>query len=341
MAFVLKNRVRETSTTTGTTATWVLGGAIDSRHVTFGSVMATNDTTWATIVNPTAGEWEFSVGIGYTSGTNSLGRNAAFVVAGSAGAGVLVNFSAGTKEVFMDMPADFAKMLNLSEATVAAAATADIGAPGATRVNITGVTGITSFGTGAANANLFRILRFTNAVAITHNTTSLICPGNASFTTSVGDTAIVVSDASGNWRFISFLRNGAAFPQQKYNTSSNTVGFTFAGSDLAGGSVSVTHNLLGTLGAGANATLPTAANLIAAFATANIPLVGGATYELNIMNTSGGAFSWTIVTNTGWTLAGTMTIAQNTFRKFLVIFNSTLTSATLQSLGQYAINAGI
>lgn len=340
MALILRNRVRETSTTSGVTVAFVLGGAV-ANHAAFSSVMANLDTTWAIIVNPVANEWEFSVNIAYTTATNSLGRNASLVVDGSAGAGVLVNFSAGTKEVFMDFPASFAKLVNYTEATVASAATADIGAPGAVRVNITGVSGITSFGTGAANANLLRVVRFTSALAITHNVTSLICPGAASFTTTAGDTAIIASDASGNWRFISYMRNGAAAAQQKYNTTSNTVGFTLTGADLVGGSVSVWHNLLGNLGAGANATLPTAANLIAAFVTANILLVGGGTYELNIMNTSGGAFSWTVVTNTGWTLTGTMTIAQNTFRRFLVTFNSTLTSATLQSLGQYAINAGI
>jgi hypothetical protein len=38
-----------------------------------------------------------------------------------------------------------------------------------------------------------------------------------------------------------------------------------------------------------------------------------------------------VTTNTGWTLSGTMTIAANTWREFVVTLN-TLTTATLQSV---------
>lgn len=57
----------------------------------------------------------------------------------------------------------------------------------------------------------------------------------------------------------------------------------------------------------------------------------GTAYRFRVTNASSGAFAWTIVTNTGWTLGGTMTINQNTWREFVLTLNS-LTTATLQSV---------
>ena len=58
----------------------------------------------------------------------------------------------------------------------------------------------------------------------------------------------------------------------------------------------------------------------------------GSTYRLRVINRSSGNFAWTMTTNTGWTLTGTMTIAQNTWRDFVVTLTS-LTAATLQAVG--------
>jgi hypothetical protein len=64
---------------------------------------------------------------------------------------------------------------------------------------VTGTTAITSFGTVA---NSRKLVRFTAALTLTHNATSLILPGAADITTAAGDIFEFASDGSGNWRCI-------------------------------------------------------------------------------------------------------------------------------------------
>lgn len=83
-------------------------------------------------------------------------------------------------------------------ANIASATTTDIWAATADFVDITGTTTITGLGT-ATNAGIQRTVRFTGALILTHNGTSLILPGAANITTAANDTAIFRSlDASGN-----------------------------------------------------------------------------------------------------------------------------------------------
>lgn len=92
------DRVRETTTTTGT-GNVTLAGAV-AGFVLFSSipgVQGTNQLAYA-IVGTT--EWE--VGIGSWHAGNILHRD---LVLASSNAGALVNFSAGTKDVFNDFPA--------------------------------------------------------------------------------------------------------------------------------------------------------------------------------------------------------------------------------------------
>jgi hypothetical protein len=71
------------------------------------------------------------------------------------------------------------------------------------RVNVTGTTAITSFGTVA---NSRKLVRFTATLTLTHNATSLILPGGANITTAAGDVAEFVSDGSGNWRCVGYQK---------------------------------------------------------------------------------------------------------------------------------------
>ena len=102
MALVLKDRVLETSTSTGTGA-FTLGGA-QTGFQSF-SVVGSGNTTYYTIQGKNAdgtltGEWEVGTGT-YTTG--SLARD---TVLESSNANALVNFSAGNKDVFCDLPAE-------------------------------------------------------------------------------------------------------------------------------------------------------------------------------------------------------------------------------------------
>ena len=104
MALVLKDRVNETSTTTGT-GTFTLAGAVTGFQ-TF-SAIGNGNTTYYTIVLQGGTEWEVGLGT-YTSSGTTLSRD---VVLSSSNSGSLVNFSAGTKNVFCDYPAG--KSVNL------------------------------------------------------------------------------------------------------------------------------------------------------------------------------------------------------------------------------------
>lgn len=92
------DRVQETTTTTGT-GTVTLAGAV-SGFRTFTSVFANNDRVVYVIVGGT--EWEVGDGI-FTTGGTTLSR---VNVRASSNAGALVNFSAGTKNAWSDVPAD-------------------------------------------------------------------------------------------------------------------------------------------------------------------------------------------------------------------------------------------
>ena len=95
MALVVKDRVQETSTTTGT-GTFTLAGAV-SGFQSF-SAIGNGNTTYYAIVGGT--EWEVGIGT-YTSSGTTLSRDT--VLASSTGS--KVSFSAGTKNVFVTYPA--------------------------------------------------------------------------------------------------------------------------------------------------------------------------------------------------------------------------------------------
>jgi hypothetical protein len=99
MALVVKDRVKETTTTTGT-GTVTLAGAV-SGFQSF-SVIGDGNTTYYAIVDSTAGTWEVGIGT-YTSSGTTLSRT---TVLESSNSGSLVNFGAGTKDVFVTYPAD-------------------------------------------------------------------------------------------------------------------------------------------------------------------------------------------------------------------------------------------
>lgn len=91
------------------------------------------------------------------------------------------------------------------EVQVASAATADIGAANSLFVEITGTTTITSFGT---TYNGPRFVRFSGALTLTHNASSLILPGGANITTVAGDACIVIPNAASpsGWRVVNYQR---------------------------------------------------------------------------------------------------------------------------------------
>ena len=99
MALVVKDRVRETTTTTGT-GTITLGGAATGFQ-SF-SVIGDSNTTFYTIQLSNTNEWEVGIGTYTLSGT-TLSRD---TILESSNGGTAVNFSAGSKDVFVTYPAE-------------------------------------------------------------------------------------------------------------------------------------------------------------------------------------------------------------------------------------------
>jgi hypothetical protein len=93
---------------------------------------------------------------------------------------------------------------NAKGSDIASATTTDIGAATGEFVDVTGTTTITGLGTIAAG--ITRTVRFTGALTLTHNATSLILPGGANITTAANDRAIFRSLGSGNWLCIAYVK---------------------------------------------------------------------------------------------------------------------------------------
>lgn len=125
------------------------------------------------------------------------------------------------------------------------------------------------------------------------------------------------------WRVVSAASPVAA----GYSAANSAVSFTATAAQIGGGAAFNELDLTGNPAGAANVTLPTVAALVAALPNP----VAGTSYLLRIKN-SANSGTWTVVTNTGWTLNGTVTIATGTWRDFVVTLTS-LTAATLQNAG--------
>ena len=108
MAFVVKDRVKVTTVTTGT-GTLTLGSAATGFQ-TF-SVIGDGNTTSYAIVDSASGTWEIGIGT-YTASGTTLSRT---TVLESSNSGSLVNFGAGDKDVFVTYPAEKAVFLGVNQ----------------------------------------------------------------------------------------------------------------------------------------------------------------------------------------------------------------------------------
>jgi hypothetical protein len=100
MAFITADRVKDTSTTTGTGNITVSGGA-PIGYRTFSTVLSVSDTFYYCVQGQGTSEWE--VGLGTYVSSNQFSRT---TVLASSASGSAVSFSAGTKNVFITLPAN-------------------------------------------------------------------------------------------------------------------------------------------------------------------------------------------------------------------------------------------
>jgi hypothetical protein len=128
MALVLADRVQETTTTTGT-GTITLAGAV-SGFQSFAAVGNAN-TTYYTIAGQTTSEFEVGIGTYTTSGT-TLSRD---TILTSSNSNLAVNFSAGTKNVFVTYPASRSVYANGTTLTASNSSVLPVGSGGTGNVN--------------------------------------------------------------------------------------------------------------------------------------------------------------------------------------------------------------
>ena len=115
MALVINDRVKVTSTTTGTGA-MALGSAVTGFE-TFAAGIGNSNTTYYAIFNTGTTEWE--VGLGTLDGSSAnLTRT---TVISSSNSDAAVNFAAGTKDVFCTLPASKSVYLDATGTPVGAA----------------------------------------------------------------------------------------------------------------------------------------------------------------------------------------------------------------------------
>ena len=292
MALIVKDRVQETSTTTGT-GTLTLAGAVTGFQ-SF-SVIGNANTTYYAIVMDSS----FEIGIGtYTLSGTTLSRT---TVLESSNAGSLVNFSAGTKSVFCTYPAEQGLYLDASGNAIA------LGTPAsATLTNATGLpisTGVSGLGTGVAtflatpsSANL--------ACAVTNETGS----GSLVFATSPTlVTPILGTPTSGTATNLTGLplTTGVTGTLPIANGGTGTTSTTFT---------NLTTNVTGTLpvangGTGVTSSTGTVAVVLSTSPTLVTPVLGVATAtSVNKVAITAPATSATLTIADGKTLTASNTL---------------------------------
>lgn len=100
MAHVTADRVRDTSTTTGS-GNFTVSGTAPTGFRTLSAVLTANDTFYYAIQHQTSNEWEVGLGT-YSSTANEFARTTVYA---SSSSGSAVNFAAGTKDVFITLAA--------------------------------------------------------------------------------------------------------------------------------------------------------------------------------------------------------------------------------------------
>ena len=291
MALVLKDRVKETTTTAGTGTVTLLGAAPGFQS--FASIGDAN-TTYYTIAGQTTSEWEVGIGT-YTSSGTTLARTT--VLSNSSGTEPsALSFSAGTKDVFVTYPSG--KSVNLD----ASGNATTLGTPASfVGTNITGTASGLTAGSVTTNANL------TGDVTSVGNATSIaagvIVDADINAAAGIVDTKLAtISTAS--------KVSNSATTATSANTASAIVARDASGNFTAG---TITAALTGTA----------SGNLVSggALGTPSSGTLTNCTFPTLNQNTSGsaGSLSATLVATSGGT-------GQSSYAVGDILFASTTTA---------------
>jgi hypothetical protein len=244
MALVVKDRVKETTTTTGT-GTITLAGA--STGFQSFSVIGNGNTTYYTIAGQSTSEWEVGIGT-YTSSGTTLART---TVLASSNSGSLVSFSAGTKDVFVTYPADYAAFVTNTVSSFSGGSTGLTPSSATTgAVSLAGTLAVANGGTGLTTAGTAGQVLTTNGSSLSYG--SAVVSGTAVASTS-GTTITFTSIPSWVKRitvmFNGVSTSGSSAVLVRIGTSSGiaTSGYIGAGSAFTSGTPSVANSTAGFL----------------------------------------------------------------------------------------------
>jgi hypothetical protein len=334
MATVTFEKVRETTTVTGTGTATLLGAVTD--HRTFASAMANGTVVWYSLTNE-AGQWEVG------RGTYNAGTLARTTVLASSNAGALVNFSAGTKYAFCTIPAE--------------ALSTNLGGGGP--VTIAGALTLSSAGTALSvtnNAMIQGILSLGNVLGEDTRVTTIIPSFNLTASASNAQwTAINIGNLIGRIGFTSFndstggslvgaidFLRGNAFGQPGSSISIKTGGGN-GGVAVEALAISATGavTIPGTL----NVTGITSINGTPAFNVGKLNATGtAAVYAASFENAAGSGNSYGVKIAAGSTSADrTLEIANNVNTVLFSIKGdgAVINAGTLTNTGLITGHAGI
>ncbi len=203
MALILADRVKETTTSTGTGPVTLLGAVTGFQSF---SVIGDTNTTYYTIVGRTTSEWEVGIGTYAATGT-TLARTQ---VLSSSNSNAAVSFSAGTKDVFVTYPAS--RSINLdSTGTLAQAVTTGLGTG---RLPVEQYYGLNTAYAGTNATGAQSILGF--GVAVPNTALVYQFEGNFCFLKTAGTTAHTMSIGFGG------------------TASVGNIGYSFVEEDISG-----------------------------------------------------------------------------------------------------------
>jgi hypothetical protein len=191
MAFITADRVKDTSTTTGTGNITVSGSA-PFGYRTFSTVLSVADTFYYTIQGQSTAEWE--VGLGTYASTNQFART---TVLASSASGSAVSFSSGTKNVFITLPANKTLQFDASGSPTAGGILYGTGSMLSYSAVGTAGQALISGGTGAPTWTTIAGLGTVTSVDVSGGTTGLTASGGPVTTSGTITLAGTLAAANG------------------------------------------------------------------------------------------------------------------------------------------------
>lgn len=207
MALVLADRVKETTTTTGTGAVTLAGATTGFQSF---SVVGDGNTTYYCIAEQIGSGWEVGIGTYNTAGP-TLART---TVLASSNGGAAVNFPAGTKEVFVTYPEDRAVFVDGTSVVIPNSAKVALAQLAAS--TISGV----SLGNNLSNLTAGGYLTWSSGTTFNGSAASTLAVD-----ATTGNTAskVVARDASGVVAFSSVTETVYALSGTALDASNGTV----------------------------------------------------------------------------------------------------------------------